>query len=176
MSDGMKPFWAKTTGSTLAQGDLLPKCCVPAFGEEFGSEDLEVEVAVREADLIVVTQTCDLENDKVALVALCPIHTLEVFEATNPSFKTRGRWETVRKGQQPGLHMLASPDTPEDNRTALVVDFGEIYSLPPSYVKKRARQLGQRWRLESPFLEHFSQAFARYFMRVGLPSTIAPFK
>lgn len=26
-----------------------------------------------------------------------------------------------------------------------------------------------RWRLRSPFLEHFSQAFALFFMRVGLP-------
>jgi hypothetical protein len=27
----------------------------------------------------------------------------------------------------------------------------------------------------SPYLEHFSQAFARFFMRVGLPSTIPGF-
>ncbi len=172
----MKPFWNKTEGGTLAQGDLLSGCHVPAFGENFGTEGVETEIAVRVTDLIVVTQSCDLQNDKVALVALCPIHTLEVFEQSNPNFKTRNRWETVRKGQQPGLHLLASPETPENNRAALVVDFGEIHSLPPSYVKKHAVQLGSRWRLESPFLEHFSQALARYFMRVGLPSSIEPFK
>ena len=27
---------------------------------------------------------------------------------------------------------------------------------------------------DMPFLEHFSQAFARFFMRVGLPSSISP--
>ncbi len=32
--------------------------------------------------------------------------------------------------------------------------------------------LGPRWRLDSPSLEQFSQAFARFFMRVGLPRTI----
>lgn len=172
----MKPFWTKTEGEGLAQGDLLPGCNVPAFDENFGVEGIEAEVPIKKTDLIVVTQSCDLENDKVALVALCPIHALDVFEQTNPVFKTRSRWEMVRKGQQPGLHLLASPTTPEDNRAALVVDFGEIHSLPPRYVKKHAAQLGPRWRLESPFLEHFSQALARYFMRVGLPSSIAPFK
>jgi len=29
--------------------------------------------------------------------------------------------------------------------------------------------------LRSPYLEHFSQAFARFFMRVGLPTAIPPF-
>lgn len=171
----MKPFWIQTSGAQLAQGDFLPGCHVPAFGEDFGIEGREVEVAIKEIDLIVVTQSCDLENGKMALVALCPIHTLDTFEQTNPKFKSKGRWETVRKGQQPGLHLLASPKTPEENRAALVVDFGEIHSLPPNYVMKRAAQLGSRWRLDSPFLEHFSQALARYFMRVGLPSSITPF-
>jgi hypothetical protein len=72
--------------------------------------------------------------------------------------------------------MLASPEHPDTNADALVVDFGQIFSLPPSYLQHRAQQLGNRWRLSSPFLEHFSQAFARYFMRVGLPSSIPPFK
>lgn len=114
----MKPFWTNTEGENLAQGDFLPGCHVPAFGEAFGIEGAEQEIAVN-------------------------------------------RWETVRKGQQPGLHLLASPETPEDNRAALVVDFGEIHSLPPSYVKRHAAKMGSRWRLESPFLEHFSRALAR---------------
>ena len=72
--------------------------------------------------------------------------------------------------------MLASPEAPDDSRRALVVDFGQIFSLPPAYLARRATQLGSRWRLDSPFLEHFSQAFARYFMRVGLPVDIPAFR
>jgi hypothetical protein len=81
----------------------------------------------------------------------------------------------VLKGRIEGLHLLASPANPENNREALVVDFREIYSLPFGYLLSRAAQLDHRWRLRSPYLEHFSQAFARFFMRVGLPSTIPPF-
>ena len=171
-------FWRQVNVATLAQGDLLPKCLVPVFALDFGTkgeEKLE-DIPVGEADLIIVTQSCDLENAKVSLVALCPIYSLAEFEANNPAFKKKGQWETVRKGRVEGLHLIGSPDNPEDNRGALAVDFGQIFSLPPSYLAKHATDLGNRWRLDSPFLEHFSQAFARYFMRVGLPSSIPPFK
>ena len=75
-----------------------------------------------------------------------------------------------------GLHMLGALSDPANNREAFVVDFREIYSLPFEYLVKHATELGPRWRLKSPFLEHFSQAFARFFMRVGLPSTIPEFQ
>jgi hypothetical protein len=173
----MEPFWKQIAGAVLAQGDLLPKCLVPQFEPDYGTGDAEAiqDVPTGDADLIIVTQSCDLVNDKVVLVALCPIHTLEAFEETNQKFN-RSRWEEVRKGRVPGLHLLGSPEEPENNRKALVVDFGQIFSLPPTYLRHRAEQLGDRWRLASPYLEHFSQAFARYFMRVGLPSPIPPFK
>ncbi|MCA8990657.1 MAG: hypothetical protein KDA88_01695 [Planctomycetaceae bacterium] len=128
------------------------------------------------ASLIVVTQSCDLENKKVDHVALCPIYPLTEFENINDKFKNKKAWEIVRKGQVPALHLLASPTQPESNLDCLVVDFGQIASLPIGYLSNHADSLEQRWRLGSPFLEHFSQAFARFFMRVGLPSGIAPFK
>jgi hypothetical protein len=174
----MTPFWQQTNDGSLAQGDLLPKCLVPQFEPDYGQGDADDvrEVPVGEADLVIVTQTCDLVNNKVTLVALCPIHTLKDFEKQNEKFKQKGKWEDVRKGRYEGLHMLASPEQPENNGEAIVVDFGQIFSLPPKYLLHRAQQVGNRWRLSSPFLEHFSQAFARYFMRVGLPSSIPPFK
>lgn len=178
MSSSGRSFWTRAEGDALAQGDLIPRCRIFSFAADLAPAEPagEMEVALAEADLIVVTQSCDLVNDKAQLVALCPIHGLSAFETSNPAFKTKNRWEMVRKGQQPGLHMLASPESPDDNRSALVVDFGQIHSLPQSYLARRTSEAGPRWRLESPFLEHFSQAFARYFMRVGLPSVIAPFK
>lgn len=173
-----KPFWRKVTESALAQGDLLQDCLIPKFGADFGAagEGAVEPLTVATQTLIIVTQSCDLENNKVELVATCPAYTLEEFEASNPRFMQKGYWEEVRKGRRDALHLLGSPENPEDNRTALVVDFGQIFSLPPAYLKKKAEAAGERLRLDSPFLEHFSQAFARYFMRVGLPSQIPPYK
>jgi hypothetical protein len=171
----MTPFWTSVNEALLAQGDFLPDCRVPIFGVHFDTAD-RTSFELGKADLIVITQSCDLANLKAEFVALCPIHSILRFEEGNPGFKKKGQWEQVRKGRVEGLHLLASPDEPEDNRRALVVDFRQIYSLPFGYLTKHAQSLGDRRRLQSPFLEHFSQAFARFFMRVGLPSSIPAYE
>lgn len=168
-------FWAQVNESTLQQGDYLTDCAVPIFIDPtVGPQARDVPVDV--FDLIVLTQSCDLEHEKVRLVAMCPIYAIAKFEERNPDFQKKGRWDEVRKGRVEGLHMLGSPTTPGNNREALVVDFREIYSLPFEYLTKHATELGPRWRLKPPYLEHFSQAFARFFMRVGLPSSIPEFQ
>lgn len=169
-------WWISVEGSNLAQGDYLPKCLVPFFEPDYGTEGGIQEVPVKEYDCIVLTQSCDLENDKAPLVGLCPIYPISAYENVNPHLRQKGAWERVRQGRVEGLHLLASHDNPDNNRGCLVADFGEIYSLPIGYLKQHALRLGQRWRLHSPYLEHFSQAFARFFMRVGLPSSVPPFK
>jgi hypothetical protein len=169
-------FWVGIQSADLAQGDLLPACYVPDFPPDFGSRDVGNEVQISEADLIVVTQSCDLENKKVAFVALCPINTVTVFEQFNPIFKKKGVWEEVRQGRREGLYLVPSPEHPESSHAALVIDFRQIISLPVGYVTAHASRAGPRWRLQSPYLEHFSQALARFFMRVGLPSAVPPFK
>lgn len=170
-------FWASVRGPGLAQGDFLRSCFLPVFGPGLGvGRETSSEVVILRADLIVVTQSCDLENAKAPFVALCPISSLAEFSRVNPKFAKPATREEVRKGRHEGLHMLASPANPENNQEALIVDFRQIYSLPFQYLSDHAAAQNERWRLQPPYLEHFSQSFARFFMRVGLPSSIAPFK
>jgi hypothetical protein len=177
VSEAAGPWWEATAGDSLRQGDFLGRCLVPLFHPEFGRDEAAPQpVQVQERDCVVLTQSCDLDNDKAPLVALCPAFSLTEFEAVNKPFAQKGVWERVRQGRVEGLHLLASPTTPADNRASLVVDFRQIYSLPVGYLKGHAAALGSRWRLRSPYLEHLSQAFARFFMRVGLPAAIPPFK
>ena len=168
-------FWGKVTVSNLRQGDYLTNCAVPIFRDPKKTTETQ-DIPVDVFDLIVLTQSCDLEQNKVRLVAMCPIFSIEAFGGRNPEFKKKGRWNEVRKGRMEGLHMLGAQSNPTNNREAFVVDFREIYSLPFEYLFKHATALDARWRLKSPFLEHFSQAFARFYMRVGLPSTIPEFQ
>jgi hypothetical protein len=56
-----------------------------------------------------------------------------------------------------------------------VVDYQEIFTLPRDYLADGAAELGSRCVSRPLFLEQFSQAFARFFMRVGLPATIPEF-
>src|SRR5262249_23356500 len=80
-------YWIQVRGSSLAQGDYLPGCLVPEFHPDFGSGRGEEMVKVAKQDLIIVTQSCDLENQKVAFAALCPIYGLSKFEEINPHFR-----------------------------------------------------------------------------------------
>ena len=174
-------FWTKINTRSLAQRDWLPGSPIPMFGPDFGAvaagltQD-HAPVPIRLGDLIVMTQSCDLEQKRAILVACCRITTLDEFELTNPKAAKHGWWEAVRQGRVEGLHFLASPTAPQSNRAALAVDFRQIFSLPVEYLELHASTLGDRWRLALPYLEHFSQAFARFFMRVGLPSAIPPYK
>jgi hypothetical protein len=171
----VESFWEKVAGANLRQGDYLMNCPVPVYAE-IPQKNLSLDVNIGYANLIVVTQSCDLENCKNELVALCPIYTLTEFEETNPKAAQKGFWEQVRRAKIEGFYLLSPFENPENNRECLVVDFREIYSLPFEFLTKHAETLETRWRLKSPYLEHFSQAFARFFMRVGLPSNIPPFK
>lgn len=175
------PFWTGAQTPILAQGDWLPRCPIPIFGARFGAVAVghtqeHAPVPIKLGDLIVITQSCDLEQKKAPLVACCRMTTLLEFERINPKAAKHGWWEAVRQGRVEGLHLLASPTNPDDNHAALAVDFRQIFSLPVEYLEVHASTLGQRWRLTSPYLEHFSQAFARFFMRVGLPTSIPSFK
>jgi hypothetical protein len=170
-------WWEQARGEPLRQGDLLPACLVPLFHPDFGHVPNVTEtVEVREYDCVILTQSCDLENQKAPLVALCPVFALTAYEQAEPRLAQKGEWEKARQGRVEGLHLLASPAEPDNNRSCLVVDFRHIYGLPTGYLQAHARSLGLRWRLRSPYLEHLSQAFARFFMRVGLPASIPPFK
>ena len=168
-------FWQKISGAELAQGDYISDCPVPLF-VEIPTEKIKITPKVKIYNVIIVTQSCDLANGKAPFVAFCPTYTLTEFERDNPKAAQKGFWEQVRKAKVEGLHLLSPFENPENNRECLVVDFREIYSLPFEFLTKHAESLETRWRLSSPYLEHFSQAFARFFMRVGLPSNIPPFK
>jgi hypothetical protein len=178
----IESFWENVNTAALRQGDYLPGCSIPVsdfyspdYDENLGEEKQSLRVDIGLSDLIVITQSCDLENQKAPLVAFCRIFTISKFEEVNTSF-TGKKWNEVRKGKVEGLHLLGSFSDPVDSRSALVVDFRQIHSLPIAYVTHHARSLGDRWRLRSPYLEHFAQGFARFFMRVGLPSSIPEFK
>ena len=171
----MIAWWTTTSGEQLAQGDYLPRCRTPVVPAEFGDRD-EFTLTSKTADLVVLSQSCDLVNQKLTQVILCPAWPVTRLMAVDPQYAKPKALEPIRRGAIPTLHLLASPATPDDNLSALYLDFRQVISLPVGYLQRHAANLGERRRLASPYVEHLSQAFARFFMRVGLPSDIAPYK
>jgi hypothetical protein len=164
-------IWERIKDNSLGQGDRLNSIAVPLVRPSFpeAGVDGSVPIDVREMDVIVLTQSCDLLADKTPLVVVAEIHSLDVFEETNEAFKAKGKWTEVAKGRIEGLHLLHGHGEPNNGRECIIVDFRQIMTLPINYVGQFANNSGERWRLCSPYLEGMSQAFGRYFMRVALP-------
>ncbi|MDI1290970.1 MAG: hypothetical protein PSX37_13595 [bacterium] len=139
---------------------------------------LDTEFGVEYQDVVVMSQTCDLvpgQKSDMKFAVLCPLWTLAHAEKVNETFRASLMKEECRRGYMPGYHMLAACESPAWPRDVLVVTFKEIVSLPIPLVRTIAASVPERARIRSPYREHLAQAFARFFMRVGLPSDIPPF-
>jgi len=172
------PWYDTVEGADLEQGDLLLGCPVvmPAPDLEFPFPHDTIPGVVTTFDVIVMTQSCDLANEKVTDVMLCPHWDLHQAGEMDPSLAKRDVREAIRKGYRYRYLMLAASNIPDLPMGIRIVDFGRIFSLPKVFVHQFAASQGKRLRLCPPYREHLSQAFARFFMRVGLPADIPPFR
>jgi hypothetical protein len=176
------PWYEVAAGPNLAQGDFLDRCpiLVPPPDLELTAfapgAATEIRVGWRDFDVDVVTQSCDLEQDKVDLVLVCPHWSLEELGEQNAFFRSSRGKEELRRGNVTGCHMLAPCGLPSFEREIRVVEFRTVLSVPHALLKHLAVQRGSRLHLLSPYREHLSQALARFFMRVGLPVDLPPFR
>jgi hypothetical protein len=173
------PWFGTVEGDDIEQGDVLENC--PVF---LPPEDLVITAADHppvntnfkweERDLVVMSQSCDLTKgrSKIDDVLLCAVWRRS--ELPDKLAKDEGM-ENVRLGRMPGFQLLADCNLAGFEREVRVVDFRRVYSLPIAFVRRRA-MAAKRLRLLPPYREHLSQSFARFFMRVGLPVDIPPFK
>jgi hypothetical protein len=169
------PWYATVNGDAVEQGDLLPgfDIVVPTAGTHTSSDQIDIEFLT--FDVMVMTQTCDIQNHKVDSILLCPWWDLWQFiEAAQAEGKNWGRdlRDALRRGNMPGYHLLNSAFQDGRECGLGIVDFHTVYTAPAARVQGHAASLGNRLRLCPPYREHLAQAFARFFMRVGLPIDI----
>jgi len=170
------PWYEVVKGDdALMQGDFIEDCPVVIPPLEISDDD-DIDVKIINYDVIVMSQSCDLVQRKLDLVLVCPIWPLSEFEKRSDFFKSRKGKEALRRGNVPGYHLLNKCEIKEFETEYLVVDFRCIYSVPFDFLLELAQRRGRRLRLLPPYREHLSQAFARFFMRVGLPVDIPPFE
>ena len=126
-------------------------------------------------DVIVMSQTCDMVKgrESISEVLLCSVWKKADFKEGLMS--KRQDWNEARKGRMPGFHVLNECNLPGPNWDFSVVDFRRVHSLPLDLVRKKTMVSKNRIRLLPPYREHLSQAFARFFMRVGLPVNVPAF-
>jgi len=162
--------------STIEQGDIVERCNIIIPNEQHylaildNNENSEPSNVI-EIDGIVLSQSCDIQNEKIDSIILCPIWSLKKFiEKGGYCSGTKAR-ENLRQGKFHEYHLLQKfkgIELPED---FYFVDFHRIYSVPKAFVEALLKNKPHK-RLLPPYREHLSQSFARYFMRVGLPIDI----
>jgi hypothetical protein len=173
------PWYAIVEDHSLEQGDFYFSC--PVFeplapvAEDFHAEK-SIIANVDLYDVILLSQSCDLAEEKLQTVLACPHWPLDKLDDWEGHFRSRQGKEDVRRGNVPGLHMLARCELPGFALPVRVVSFRQVFSLPFGYIRALAGQQNPRLRLLPPYREHLAQAFARFIMRVGLPVDIPPFK
>jgi len=157
----------------LEQGDLLFGCPVVSYAPEIGFPIPKETIPAVKAifDVVVMSQSCDLVNEKISDVMLCPHWELARETEANPALKKAQ--EAIRKGQLYRNLLLAESEIQERLMNVRIVDFGRIFCLPKQFVKQVAASQMPRLRLLPPYREHLSQSFARFFMRVGLPKDVS---
>jgi hypothetical protein len=180
-------------GTSLTQGDIILECPLLKWdigeaadaGPTSSPERLFESVQAVKADVIVMTQACDLEQRKVADVVLCPCRSLssckKMWESAqraksqNPSAKAWTNFcEDVKGGFVWNQFMMDWMKEGEVTCEHQIVDFHHIHTVPRVFLEALLIGRGtKRLRLLSPYREHLSQSFARYFMRVGLPTSIS---
>lgn len=160
----------------LQQGDLIPNCPILIPPSHIG-DGVDTKIELKEIDSVILSQSCDLVNDKIEIVLVCPFYSLTIFLNNLPADQQgskvkRKAIENLRKGYLAGYHLLNNQDDIEGLADYQVVDFRNVYGIQFKRLLQISHEMTTRIRLLPPYREHLSQSFARYFMRVGLPQDI----
>jgi hypothetical protein len=174
-------WYTVVSGATgLEQGDLLDDfpIIVPSIalaemsGTPVGYED-EKDMSVDVFNVVVMTQSCDLARlDDEDEVILCPRYTLKELADREQKYRSKGIWKDLRAGRIIGEHIINHCELDGYEFDYQVIDLRRIFSVPLHLVERVAEAQGNRVRLLPPYREHLAQAFARRFMRIGLPIDI----
>ena len=188
--------WYEEVSSTepLMQGDIIESCpvlvfdSIPDLETAQNADDytaaLKASVAAEMNRIVVMTQACDLEQKKVRNVIACPVYTREEHQSGWTTVQegkgqraTPEAWQKhlneIKRGQWWNLALIQGRSEGKLQTPLQIVDFHEVLSLPRDFLEAWNRKMGkERLRLLPPYREHLSQAFARFFMRVGLQQDV----
>ncbi|MEZ5357347.1 MAG: hypothetical protein R3F48_00860 [Candidatus Zixiibacteriota bacterium] len=175
MSDSTEYNWYKQVNGKdpLEQGDIILDCPIITPPDKI-TVGKHLPAKSTAYDVIIMSQSCDLAARKIRIVQVCPIYCLEELSNLDAKYRNVGIRNNLRKGKIITMHMLHKCENSKFN-DFLIVDFGSTFGVNINFLFEYSQKQKDRIRLLPPYREHLSQSFARFFMRVGLPSNIPEF-
>ena len=185
-------LWYELVSSDVMfqQGDIIrdfpiPEPPIEIYSREFFLVEGNTSILgaeIKKYDVIVMTQSCDFIKFKPDnAVNLCPIYDLKIaIKPNGQSLSNPDSWDKLRKGMLVHSHLLNQCEISGYKFDYKVVDLHRVLSVPfrvlqviqSSMVSDENTINRFRVRLLPPYREHLAQAFARQFMRVGLPQDL----
>lgn len=176
-------FEVVPSGGELSQGEIALSFPVVTVYYEAKT----IKATSGHADVIVLTQSCDIEQNKVENIILGRVLDIEEYrkqwtdnQISSGQTPTDKSWtrelERIGDGARPQYALLNGceiPDGPTVPRRLVV--FSTVYTVPLAASREfvNSPTNGDRVRLISPYREYLSQRFAWYLMRPALPSPVS---
>jgi hypothetical protein len=159
-------YSAPSSADAVDQGDLIDECPVLAIHAFDVARPGEVAVKATPQRVVVLTQTCDLANEKTLAA-----NVLETFDAQflidQQIFKPADVKGPLRAGRIWGWYFL-----PADAALGLgemIVDLRRWHTVRLDMLRDLCRAGRRRGRIQPPYREHLAKHFADTFSRIGLP-------
>lgn len=159
-------FRLPTPEEPLDQGDVIDGCPVTIV---LGLPGNRADTAQVEFDLhrvIVLTQTCDLANQKATGVVVASAFDAEALVDAGV-VKAADLKGPIRAGRVYGLYFL-----PADAALGLgetVIDLRRVHTIRPGLLAELCQAGKRRARLLIPYREHLAKHVADTYCRIGLP-------
>lgn len=179
MTGNNESWYELIEDESLLQGDFLDKVPIPIPPDDIvqipDSDEVfrfEGEYRIQTFNVVVMSQSCDLFNlDNDDEVLLCHRFSYQKGFEDNPG-DGRSKWAMYAKRKITSPYLLNRCDIDDHTIDFQLVDFHRLFTAPFRIIQLLPSFNERRLRLKSPYREHLSQAFAKVFMRVGLPNNL----
>lgn len=149
----------------LYQGDIIDSC--PLIFWECFEDEGDVIRKPQEIDVrvVVLTQSCDLDNRKSTRVQVAVVHETE-FLVRHGVLKAKTIRDNVRLYKTFGWYFLEQSGLLPES----IIDFRDIHTVSRLLIDDLVAKGNRICTIASPYREHMSKHFADTFSRVALPN------
>jgi hypothetical protein len=152
---------------SIDQGDLIDGCPVIIVGT-FDPVNLPSTTAVQGTSrVIVLTQTCDLANQKANLAVVAVVRDAP-WMVSQGLLKVSDIRGPIRAGRVFGWYFL--PKSGDLGLPEMIVDFRQLHTVRLDLLTELCRRGQRKARVQSLYREHLAKHFADTYSRIGLPA------
>lgn len=155
----------------LSQGDIIEGCPILVWKLAPPPLNLDVPPEIRIIRVVVLTQACDLAQDKTTRVVVAPVHAAADLVAKN-ILKAGVIRDQVRRGQVFGWYFLPAAPVPI-NLAESIVDLRELHTIERRTLEYLVGAGKRVARICTPWREHLAQHFGTTYTRIALPEPYA---